>query len=176
MKGKDLRYPIGEFSSKRQITIADRAELIREIDEAPRRLREAVAGLSANQLETPYREGGWTVRQVVHHLPDSHLNAYIRCRLALTEHNPTIKPYEQQLWAELHDARTSPVEVSLALLESLHQRWIVLLKSLSPDDFARTFIHPENGTQNLDWLLQMYAWHGRHHTAQIASLRERMGW
>jgi uncharacterized damage-inducible protein DinB len=128
------------------------------------------------QLDTPYRPEGWTVRQVVHHLPDSHFNAYVRMKLAMTEQQPTIKPYEQQLWAELSDAKTAPIEMSLTLFESLHKRWVLFLQSLKSSDFARTINHPESGVMNLDRILQLYAWHGRHHTAQITSLRERMGW
>ncbi|MDZ7344493.1 MAG: putative metal-dependent hydrolase, partial [candidate division KSB1 bacterium] len=130
----------------------------------------------ATQLDTPYRPEGWTVRQLVHHVPDSHLNAYIRFKLAITEEKPTIKTYEEKLWSELHDARTAPIEISLALLEALHKRWVLFLQSLNPSDFARPFHHPELGTMNLDTLLRLYAWHGRHHVAQITSLRERMGW
>jgi len=132
--------------------------------------------LSEQQLDTPYRDGGWTVRQVVHHMPDSHMNSYVRLRLALTENEPIIKPYVEHLWADLYDARTAPIAVSLALLEALHQRWVMLLRSLKPADFSRTFRHPENGVRTIDWLLQLYAWHGRHHVAHITSLRERMKW
>ncbi|HLI30711.1 MAG TPA: putative metal-dependent hydrolase, partial [Terriglobia bacterium] len=146
------------------------------IEEVPARLRAAVKGLSDAQLDTPYREGGWTVRQVVHHLADSHMNSYVRFRLALTESEPTIKTYDQTRWAELRDARTAPVEPSLALLESLHKRWVLLLKSLEAADFSRTFRHPDRGTMTLDQNLALYAWHGRHHVAHITSLRERMGW
>lgn len=172
----DSRYPVGPFKRKETISDNERRDLIRQIAEAPAKLRAAVQGLTQEQLDTPYRDGGWTVRQVVHHLPDSHMNAYIRVKLAITEQHPTIKPYEQQLWAELVDARTAPVEPSLALLEALHARWVVFLQSLTSSDFSRTFHHPESGVQNLDAVLQLYAWHGRHHVAQIASLRERMGW
>ncbi len=172
----DLRYPIGEFSPLPNPTQERRKELIDEIGRAPKELRAAVSGLSAKQLDTPYRPEGWTVRQVVHHLPDSHLNAYVRFKLALTEQEPTIKPYDEKLWANLEDVRRTPVETSLKLLESLHQRWVVLLHSLAPEDFARTLQHPEHGVMTLDLLLDMYAWHGRHHVAHIASLRERMGW
>jgi hypothetical protein len=147
-----------------------------EIEQAPARLRAVVAGLSDAQLDTPYRPVGWTVRQVVHHVPDSHLNSYVRFRLALTEKEPTIKPYDESRWAELTDARTAPIEISLALLESLHARWTLLLHSLKPEDFSREFRHPELGTVSLDKNLALYAWHGRHHVAHIASLRERMGW
>jgi hypothetical protein len=135
-----------------------------------------VKGLSDSQLDTPYREGGWTVRQVIHHVPDSHLNAYIRVRLALTEDNPTIKPYEEKLWAELPDARTAPVELSLGLLESVHARWVLLMRSIAPEDFARRFIHPEGWNGTLDTIAAMYAWHCHHHTAHITRLRERMDW
>ncbi len=172
---KDPRYPIGEHKRKDSITEHERLQLIQQIADAPANLRAAVRGLTETQLDTPYREGGWTVRQVVHHLPDSHLNAYVRCKLAMTENRPTIKPYEQQLWAELPDAKTGPVEPSLSLLESLHTRWVSFLQSLQPSDFARTLLHPESGVMSLDAVLQLYAWHGRHHTAQITSLKERMG-
>ena len=172
----DLRYPIGKFEVQGVFNDALRKTLIQQIAEAPTKLRAAVDRLTDEQLETPYRPGGWTVRQVVHHIPDSHLNAYIRCKLALTEQEPTIKPYEEKLWAELHDARSAPVEASLALLEALHQRWFMLLEYLSLPDYARKFRHPEHGLMNLEWLLRLYAWHGRHHVAHITSLRERMGW
>jgi hypothetical protein len=173
---KDLRYPIGKFQWKGSLTEAERAEAINQIAEAPARLREAVKGLAAEQLDTPYRPEGWTVRQVVHHLPDSHLNAYVRFRLALTEDHPTIKTYDQELWAGLVDARTAPTEASLKLLEGLHERWVSLLRSMSAADFARTLNHPEHGTVGLDWMLGLYAWHGRHHLGHISALRERQGW
>jgi uncharacterized damage-inducible protein DinB len=172
----DLRYPVGKFTSKPTLTDAERSALIQQIAEAPAKLREAVKNLAQEQLDTPYRPGGWTVRQVVHHIPDSHLNSYIRFKLGVTEEQPTIKPYEEKLWAELVDGKSSPIEPSLTLLESLHHRWVLLLRSLSARDFARTINHPENGLMNLDRLLQLYAWHGRHHVAHITALRERMGW
>jgi uncharacterized damage-inducible protein DinB len=172
----DPRYPIGPFKMEEKVTAEKRQKWISEIAEAPARLRAAVKGLSPQQLDTPYRSGGWTLRQVVHHLPDSHLNAYVRFKLALTEKEPTIKPYEEARWAELEDGRMAPPEVSLALLESLHQRWVLLLRSLPPEDWARTFRHPELGILTLEKNLGLYAWHGRHHAAQITSLRERMGW
>jgi len=140
------------------------------------KLREAVQNLGQEQLDTPYRPGGWTIRQVVHHLPDSHLNAYTRFKLGITEQQPTIKPYEEHLWAELVDAKSSPIEPSLTMLESLHNRWVIFLRSLSAADYARTINHPASGIMNLDRLLQLYAWHGRHHVAHITALRERMGW
>ncbi|HXG63902.1 MAG TPA: bacillithiol transferase BstA [Blastocatellia bacterium] len=172
----DLRYPIGNFQVDNDITDEKRQVWIQQIAETPARLREAVAGLSPEQLETPYRPGGWTVRQVVHHVADSHLNSYIRFKLALTEREPTIKPYDEAQWAELIDGRAAPLEVSLALLDSLHTRWVMLLRSLSPEDFQRKFYHPERGPMNLNINLSLYAWHGRHHTAHITSLRERRGW
>ncbi len=172
----DLRYPIGKFQPKPQLTDDERQAFIHLLAEAPVKLRQSVSGLMEEQLDTPYRPEGWTVRQVIHHLPDSHLNAYVRMKLAMTEQQPTIKPYEQQLWAELSDAKTAPIEMSLTLFESLHKRWVLFLQSLKSSDFARTINHPESGVMNLDRILQLYAWHGRHHTAQITSLRERMGW
>jgi DinB superfamily len=172
----DLRYPIGMFQNEPNITEARRRELIDGIARLPTRLNAAVIGLSAQQLETPYRPASWTVRQVVHHLPDSHLNAYVRFKLALTEAEPTIKAYDEDQWAELEDARTAPIEISLSLLESLHQRWTLLLRSLPPGEFARTFRHPDIGILTLDMQLGLYEWHGRHHLAHITSLKERAGW
>jgi hypothetical protein len=172
----DLQYPIGKFQWEGAITDAQRAQLIAQIEQAPARLRQAMAGLTEEQVDTPYRPEGWTVRQVVHHLPDSHMNAYVRFRLALTEDVPTIKPFDQERWATLEDARTAPTELSLSLLESLHGRFELLLRSLRPEDFARTFRHPEMGVVTLDKYLSLVAWHGRHHIAHITSLRDRMGW
>ncbi|MGH9402300.1 MAG: YfiT family bacillithiol transferase [Terriglobia bacterium] len=172
----DARYPVGKFKPEGKLTYAQREHLMGELADAPARLRAAVAGLSDAQLDTPYREGGWTVRQVAHHLADSHLNAYVRVRLALTENAPTIKPYDQTRWAELADARTAPVEPSLVIFESLHQRLVLLLKSLEAADFERTLLHPERGAMTIDHNLAMYAWHARHHVAHITALRERMGW
>ena len=172
----DLRYPIGKFQRKDAITASERDECIRQIAEAPQLVRAAVAGLTPEQLATPYRPEGWTVRQVVHHVPDSHLNAYIRFKLALTEDQPAIKTYRENVWAELIDGRTAPVEHSLALLDALHFRWVMLLRSLSEADFHRTFLHPDAGVMKLESLVQLYAWHGAHHTAHITSLRTRSGW
>jgi hypothetical protein len=171
----DLRYPIGKFHRVENTTESQRREFISAIADAPARLRAAVAGLSAAQLDTPYREGGWTVRQVVHHVPDSHMNAYVRFKLALTETEPTIKTYEEGLWADLPDSK-SPIEPSLALLENLHKRWVILLESLSPSDWLKKFRHPELGTLALETNLALYAWHGRHHVAHITSLRQRNAW
>ncbi|MGO9482463.1 MAG: YfiT family bacillithiol transferase [Candidatus Kryptoniota bacterium] len=173
---EDLSYPIGKFKPEPELTDARRRQLIDDIAAAPSALRAAVGGLSNEQLDTPYRPGGWTVRQVAHHLPDSHINAYVRFRLALTENEPAIKPYEQQLWAELPDAKTADIEMSVRLFEGLHQRWVMLLRSMKPEDFQRKFVHPENGVSTLDRTLQMYAWHGKHHVAHVTTLRRRMGW
>jgi hypothetical protein len=172
----DLRYPIGEYVAKNALTPEERAAAIAQIEEAPRCMRDAVGGLSGGQLDTPYRPGGWTVRQVAHHVPDSHMNAYVRMKLGLTEKEPTIKPYDEGLWAELADSREAPVEVSLSLLEFLHLRWDMLLRALPSSDFARRVRHPERGLMTLDHIIHYYAWHGRHHVAHITSLRQREGW
>ena len=172
----DLRYPIGQFEFAGPITDDDRRRLIDKIEQTPSRMRAAVAGLNEEQLDTPYRPEGWTVRQVVHHVPESHLNSYTRFKLALTEDEPTIKPYFEDRWAQLDDARQAPVALSLELLDALHGRWVWFLRSLKPEDFHRTFRHPELGIVSLDKNVALYAWHGQHHVAQISSLRERMGW
>lgn len=172
----DLRYPIGKWDAVSELTPERRMTCIRSLAAAPAALRTAALGLSEEQLDTPYRSEGWTLRQVIHHLADSHLNAYVRFRLALTETEPLIKPYFEALWANLPDARTAPADVSLALLEALHDRWVRLLESMQPADFARTFRHPDRGILTLDSTLCIYEWHGRHHVAHITSLRERMGW
>lgn len=171
----DLRYPVGQFVLADSTTAQERAAWIKEIARAPQDLRAAVSGLSENQLDTPYRPGGWTVRQVVHHVPESHMNAFIRFKLALTEDQPTIKPYDEALWAKLADAAL-PVDASLDLLEALHSRWVGLLESMSHEDYQRRFVHPESGPWRLDQYLSQYAWHGRHHTGHITALRSRMGW
>ena len=174
---EDLRYPIGQFRYQGESDQHLREQWIEEIAATPANLRAVVAGLSPHQLDTPYRDKGWTVRQVVHHLPDSHLNAYTRIKLALTEDVPVIKPYEEARWAELPDGRGAPIELSLNLLESLHHRWVLLLRQLTPADFRRRFVHPEHGRSiELQETLALYAWHGRHHVAHITSLRHRMGW
>lgn len=171
----DLRYPVGKFQRLENINDNQRRVFIDAIAETPAKLRAAVAGLNDQQLDTPYRPGGWTVRQVVHHLADSHLNSFTRFKLALTEQEPTIKPYDEALWAELPDSKT-PIELSLPLLEGLHKRWTILLNSLNTSDWQRTFRHPERGTMTLTDNLQLYAWHGRHHVTHITALRERNGW
>ena len=172
----DLRFPVGPFAPPSEFNHAIRGELISQIDETPARLREAVHRLTAEQLQTPYRESGWTLAQVVHHLPDSHSNAYIRFRLALTESEPTIKPYDEAKWAELTDAASSDIESSILMLEGIHQRWVSLLRRLTPEQWAFAFNHPERGRVTLENTLALYAWHGRHHLAHITGLRERMGW
>jgi uncharacterized damage-inducible protein DinB len=171
----DLRYPIGKCTFLSDPTPDQRATWIRSIADAPAQLRTAVSGLSDSQLDTPYRPEGWTLRQVVHHVPDSHMNAYVRFKLALTEDSPTIKPYDENEWSRLADTKM-PVETSLQLLDALHVRWVTLLESMSADDFRRPLVHPERGQVTNDWLLQLYAWHGRHHAAHVASLRQRKGW
>jgi hypothetical protein len=172
----DLSYPIGKFIHEKEISSQRRKELLNEITEAPFKLSKIVDGLTEEQLNTPYRPGGWTVKQVVHHLADSHLNAYVRTKLALTENEPVIKPYNQADWANLKDSFDTSVEVSLTLLDSVHKRWVTLLKSLNETDFKRKFRHPEIGLLDIDWIVAQYAWHGKHHTAHIASLKERMNW
>ena len=172
----DLRYPVGRFQFPEAVHEEELSDFIDQIAQTPARLRAAIAGLSDAQMETPYRPGGWSVRQVVHHVPDSHINSYVRFRLALTEDDPVIKPYEEGRWAELPDARAMPVEPSLALLDSLHARWVPLLRSLKPADWKRSFRHPELGPVRLEQNAALYAWHGRHHVAHVTRLRERMGW
>jgi uncharacterized damage-inducible protein DinB len=177
----DPRYPIGRAplgaeKGEKELTPERRGELIAEIERAPARLRDAVAGLTPEQLDTPYRDGGWTVRQVIHHVPDSHLNAYLRWKWALTEDAPAIKTYDEARWAELPDTRATPVEVSLVLLESLHRRWVVLLREMTAAGFRRVLVHPDHGPLTLDQILALYVWHGRHHVAHVTALRQRMGW
>jgi hypothetical protein len=172
----DPRFPAGKYVPPVDVTPQMRIAAIEEIAGTPAKIRTSLAGLNDAQLDTPYRDGGWTLRQVAHHIPDSHMNAYIRWRLALTESEPTIKPYAEDQWARLEDAAHAPVEVSLRLLESLHERWVRLLRSLKPEDFARTFRHPDHGVRTLDWMLFLYAWHGRHHAAHITELRKQKGW
>ena len=171
----DPRYPIGRYTQPQNVTPAMREQAIAQIAEAPAKLRAAVKGLNDQQLDTPYREGGWTLRQVAHHVPDSHMNAFVRLKLALTENEPTIKPYEEAEWAKLADAQM-PIEVSLTLLDSLHERWVRILRSMKPEHFARTLRHPDHGVRTVDWLLFLYAWHGRHHTAHVTELRKQKGW
>ena len=177
LNDQDLRYPIGKFARPAHLSADDRAAAIQSIAELPRKLRDAVHLLSESQIDTPYREGGWTVRQTIHHVADSHMQATGRVRLALTEDWPSITPYKENLWAELADVRTQPVETSLQLLDSIHARWVALLLSLPEADWMeRGYKHPESGNQTLEQVAALYAWHGRHHTAHITALRERMEW
>jgi uncharacterized damage-inducible protein DinB len=170
-----LRYPVGRFAPPAAATPELRAEQIETLRQLPERLRAAVAGLSDAQLDMPYREGGWTLRQVVHHVADSHMNAYVRFKLAMTEDWPTIKPYDEAAWAGLADSKL-PIDASLALIGALHARWVALLESLAPEDFRKGYNHPEMGRQELATVLAIYAWHSRHHTAHITSLRARQSW
>ncbi len=172
----DPKYPIGKMEMPKEITQEKRAQAIETIARTPKNLREAVRGLNDAQLDTPYRDGGWTVRQVIHHVPDSHMNAFVRLKLALTEDKPTIKPYAEADWAELADAKSNPIASSQTLLDSLHERWDLLWRSLKPEDFSRKLVHPEHGERSIDWLLFVYEWHGRHHAAHITELRKQKGW
>lgn len=171
-----LRYPIGKYDRSQPLTAESLQAALNSIATHPGELRAAVVTLSDEQLDTPYRPGGWSLRQTIHHLADSHMNAYIRCKLALTEENPTIKPYEEARWSELTDAREGNVEMSLNLLNALHDRWVTCLDSLTPEQWKRTFNHPESGVTPLDMAAHLYAWHGQHHLTQIKNLRERMEW
>ncbi len=176
MTEADLRYPIGRYESPNAFTPSWRATSIEQLAAAPAAMRAALHGLSDAQLDTPYRPGGWTVRQVAHHVPDSHLNMYVRLKWTLTEDRPTIKAYDEVAWAELEDSRSTPIEVSLRLLESVHHRIDRLLRAMSEADFVRRYVHPETGEHTLHHLLGLYAWHGRHHVAHVTALRQRMGW
>jgi DinB family protein len=172
----DPRFPIGKFTYDDAPSEQQRDQLIDDIERAPAALREAVRGLSAQQIATPYRDGGWTVRQVVHHVPESHMNAYIRFKLALTEDEPTIKPYMEDRWAQLPDVQSTPLEVSLGLLDALHDRFVRVLRGMKPEEWGRAFRHPELGLVRLERNLALYSWHGRHHVAHITELKRRLGW
>ena len=177
MADEGLRYPVGRYTMVAEPSPGERARWIAEVAEAPARLRAALDGLDGARLDTPYRPGGWTVRQVAHHLADSHMNAYVRFKLALTEDAPTIKPYDEGRWATLADTQAVPVETSVVLLEALHERWTALLEAMTAADWSRTYVHPEHAKPfTLGGALGMYAWHGRHHVAHVAALREREGW
>nr|WP_040712099.1 bacillithiol transferase BstA [Paenibacillus curdlanolyticus] len=172
-----LRFPIGRFSAPDTITSEQLKQWIAEIGKLPEQLRNAVRELEDSQLDTPYREGGWTLRQVVHHIADSHMNSYTRFKLAVTEDRPTIKPYAEELWAELSDGARAPIGLSLRLVEALHERWHYFLERLEPEQFDRAFVHPEHGrAMTLLEATAMYAWHGQHHVAHITSLKRRKGW
>lgn len=171
----DPRYPIGKFQKPHAITAADRVDAIAVLAELPGQLSSASGGLRDEQLDAPYRDGGWTVRQIVHHVADSHMNALVRVKLALTEDWPTIKPYDEAAWAALGDT-TMPIDCSLDLIENLHARWVALLRSLDEQQWRRGFNHPESGRQTVELATLAYSWHSRHHTAHITRLRERKGW
>lgn len=172
----DPRFPIGKFRYDGPPNDEAKQVFLDEIAQTPKKLRAAIQGLSETQLDTEYRPGGWSVRQVVHHVPDSHLNSYVRFKLALTEDDPTIKPYAEDRWAELADSKATPIEVSLTLIDSLHDRWVRLLRSLTEEEWKRTFRHPDLGPMTLEKTLALYAWHGKHHVAHITELRKRMSW
>ena len=172
----DPRYPTGKFQMPGEITLARRQQAVGEIASTPAKMRAAVNGLTEAQLDTPYREGGWTVRQLVHHVPDSHMNALVRLKLALTEDKPTIKPYNEAAWAELADSAKAPIEASQQMLDSIHARWDRLWRSMKPEQFVRILVHPEHGERTVHWLLFLYEWHGKHHAAHIAELRKQKGW
>ena len=171
----DARYPIGQFKYEGPYTDAQIARMIQDLAELPRNLRASVAGLNEQQIDTPYRDGGWTVRQTVHHVADSHMNSFIRFRLAATEDNPTIRPYDEKAWADLADMK-EPIETSLSLIEALHHRLVVLLKSFKASDWKRTMVHPERGQLTCEANLAIYSWHSKHHVAHITELRKRKGW
>ena len=176
MSTADLRYPIGPFQFGLPVSTQERSLYLAQVEEAPAKLRAAVANLSDSQLDTPYRDGGWTVRQVVHHLPDSHLNWYVRAKLALTEDEPTIQPFSENLWAELRDGRTGDIEPSLRILEGIHARTVLFFEALPSQEWTRKFFHPERGSLTIENILPALAWHSRHHTAHITELRKRKGW
>jgi hypothetical protein len=173
---QDLRYPIGRFEHQGPVDGATLAAWIGQIEALPGQLRDAVSRLTDEQLDTPYRPGGWTIRQVVHHVPDSHLNGYVRCKWALTEDQPLIKTYDEARWAELADYRTVPVETSLRFLAAIHEKWVALLRVLTREQLSRRFVHPDWGTVELAWNVGNYAWHGRHHLAHVTTTVERNGW
>jgi len=173
---EDPRYPIGEFNSPASPSFADIRNAIDHIAACPQELHAAVEGLSDAQLDTPYRDGGWTLRQVVHHVPDSHMNAYLRCKFAMAENHPRVMAYDQDVWVTFEEAKSGPVSLSLDIVDALHKRWVAFLRSLPESAFARTLDHPENGTMSLADIVFLYEWHGRHHTAHITSHRRRQGW
>lgn len=172
---EDLRYPIGKFDSKIEVTPENRKEFVQTIADLPSKIREVVSDLSEEQLDTPYRPEGWTIRQLVHHVADSHLNSYCRFKLALTEDFPTIRPYYEDRWAELADSKL-PIEDSLKIIEGVHSRWTSMLNSMTETEFQRKLNHPDSGEWTLEKFLGLYDWHSKHHTAHITSLRERNGW
>lgn len=173
---EDLRFPIGKFNYEEAQAAQNRARSIRAVSELPSQLRLAIAGLSSGQMKTPYREGGWTINQVVHHLADSHMNSFIRFKLALTEDAPAIKTYQEDLWAKLPDADNDAPELSLKIIDALHERWFLLLSAMNDTDFRRQLTHPEHGKIDLNYMVALYQWHGKHHVAHITNLRRQKGW
>lgn len=171
-----LKYPIGKYQLEEKINKTSIENWIKEIESLPQKLSDAVKSLSADQLQTPYRPDGWTIQQVIHHIADSHMNAYLRFKLALTENKPMVKPYDEKLWAELPDSKLVDINVSLDLIKSLHKRWTILLRQLSEEELKKEFLHPESGMKNLKETICNYAWHGNHHLAHITSLKQRMNW
>jgi hypothetical protein len=169
----DLQYPIGKFSYDRPYSEAERSVLIAQIEQAPAEMRRAFEQLPPGGIDTPYRPGGWTARQVIHHVPESHMHSYLRCKFAMTETDPAIQPYDEAVWAVQPDVAITAPEISLALVDALHQRWVGFLRTLKPEDWKRTFRHPELGTVTLDRTLGLYAWHGRHHAAHLRSITAR---
>ena len=174
-QGADLRYPVGDWTAPETISSDDRLEAVAILAELPSHLRNAVQGFDGAQFDTPYRDGGWTVRQLIHHVADSHMNALSRTKLALTEEAPLVFAYNERAWAELHDS-AAPAEWSLELIEAVHARWVMLLQSLTDAQWRRAYRHPERGTQTVEQVTLLYAWHSRHHTAHITHLRRRMDW
>lgn len=172
----NIRYPIGKFKPVDDITEAIITALIDQIEKQSDMAREAVEGLTEAHIETPYREGGWTIRQVIHHIADAHINAYVRFKLALTEDKPTVKLWDEVTWSECEDSKKAPVNLSLFVIEGVHKRWAMLLRTLDMNDFKRELIHPDNGNMALSTILQFYAWHGNHHISQIRLFRDRMNY
>ena len=173
---EDLRFPIGKFNPPQEVPPEMREKFIQTIEELPEKFRQAVSGLNEEQIDMPYRPEGWTIRQLVHHVADSHINSFCRFKLGLSEEIPTIKPYDEALWAEMPDSKNAPINLSLNLIDGIHARWTMLLKSMTEEDFAREINHPERGTMSLNVLLALYDWHSRHHTAHVTNLRERNNW
>lgn len=173
---EDLRFPIGDFQISTEVTPEMREKFIRTIAELPLKIRAALRDLEDEQINTPYRPEGWTVRQLVHHIADSHINSFCRFKLGLSEDTPTIKPYDEASWAEMADVKNAPIDLSLGIIDGIHARWAMLLKSMSDEDFERKINHPQRGTMSLNSMLALYDWHSRHHTAHITNLRERNNW
>jgi hypothetical protein len=173
---EDLRFPMGKFDSTQEVNSEMRSGFIQTIEVLPYKFRQAVKGLNNEQIDTPYRPEGWTVRQLVHHIADSHINSFCRFKLGLSEDTPTIKPYDEASWAEMADSKNAPIDLSLNMIDGVHARWALLLKSMSDADFDRNINHPERGSMSLNSMLSLYDWHSKHHTAHVTKLRERNNW